>query len=107
MFKKFEDGDLFVNRIEAHPKVELFVSNGALNSIHHNRKVETAGSVVPDGHVYLNNLIHPVFSDVIPPDFIDSFEFVDGWSDITLSVPSPTFASVTYNEDFDSTWSGT
>jgi len=43
----------------------------------------------------------------IGPDFQDGFEFIDNWDETVSSIPTPTFSSINYDEDFDSTWSGT
>jgi len=43
----------------------------------------------------------------IGPDFQDGFEFIDNWDETVSSIPAPTFPSINYDEDFDSTWSGT
>lgn len=58
MYKKFKEGELFVNRVKAHPKVEFFVNSGSVNSVHHNRVVQPPGSVIPDGYVALSNLVN-------------------------------------------------
>lgn len=43
MFKKFKDNDLFTNRIEAHPKIELFVNSGSTRAL--NRLTSSNGEV--------------------------------------------------------------
>ena len=48
MFKKFNDSDLFVNRIKAHPKVEFFVNSGSAGNFAHNRLSSSDGEVSLD-----------------------------------------------------------
>ena len=58
--KKFKPGDIFLNRVKAYPKVEFFVNSGSVDSVYYNRTIESPASVVPDGHIGLNNFPNPI-----------------------------------------------
>lgn len=45
--KKFESGDIFVNRIKAYPKIKLFLNNG---KAYYNGEVN-------DGYIYHQNIL--------------------------------------------------
>lgn len=58
--KKFKPGDIFLNRVKAYPKVEFFVNSGSVDSVYYNRTIQSPASVVPDGHIGLNNFPNPI-----------------------------------------------
>lgn len=84
MFKKFKDGEFFINRIQAHPKVEFFVNSGSaglfLNRLGDER--------VPSGNVYLGN------------NFSGSYPFItkDGALGAFKTVATETYAAFNYGE---------
>ena len=50
-FFKFEENDIFVNRIKAYPKVEFFIYTGSV--YYNNENNNASNSNTPDGHVSL------------------------------------------------------
>jgi len=76
MFKRFKDGELFINRIEAHPKVEFFVSNGVSGSegiFFFNR---TQRNMIPSGSTYLGNNISGSFPFITKDGTLGAFKTV-------------------------------
>ena len=53
MFKKFKDGELFINRIKAHPKTELFLNGGVNGTFRLNR---LAVNRISSGSAYLEDI---------------------------------------------------
>lgn len=66
MFFKFKKGDMFINRIETHPKVEFFINSG---SVYYDREKQPTDTNVVDGYLALNNF--PIATRVaLPPRLI-------------------------------------
>jgi len=132
MFKKFKDGDLYVNRIKAHPKVEFMLSSGSVaNSLYtHNRKYQTLASItpsgfevqtiygvassIPNGSVGMFGALPVVSEDVIYDPFDSpSGSFAEAfvgdnveWDGVELFAEPYDFSSPTgsFEEQFESDW---
>lgn len=61
MFKKFKDSELFIGRVQAHPRVEFIVNSGSSNTVYYNRRVETG---LKSGYEYLSNIVNPVVTSL-------------------------------------------
>ena len=129
MFKRFKDGDLVFNRVQAHPKVEFFLNSGSVNSIYHQRKIRYSGSNISDGQVGLYDIVHalplalplPVTGNFLITEtgsplltegglylewedelfFDETFEFTGGWDETVASIPEPLFAVADHDEAFE------
>lgn len=73
MFKKFKDGELFVNRIEAHPKVEFFLNSGTAGDYRFNR---TTVNQVPNGNTYLGDSISGSYPFITKDGSLSAFKTV-------------------------------
>jgi hypothetical protein len=66
MFKKLQQGDVFRNRMVAHPKANFFVNSG---SVTYNNNVPSVLSAIQGGQIALGDLVHPLEDPMIhlPP----------------------------------------
>lgn len=73
MFKTFKEGELFVNRIEAHPKVEFFVNSGSVGLFSYNRMQR---NMITSGSTYLGNNLSGSYPFITKDGTLGAFKTV-------------------------------
>lgn len=97
MFKKFEESDLFVNRIEAHPRVSFYINSGSNGNYYFNKRQTNN---VPSGSTYIQN-ISGSYSFITKGGTLSSFKTVSlqdfnefSYGDIISSSNKPLTSSI-------------